>query len=381
MQTRPHHQSSRRERGISLVEILIGVTIGVIGILAIFQTVAVWNKHSQTTVSGGDAQIAGALALFNLERDLKQAGHGFGRAPLPIMGCPVNGADLNPARPLPFALQPVNITVGAGGAPDVITTLSGDSSYFVDQEDFTAATPNSKTLRRRGGFHPGDLAVVAGNWTPLPASALCELVEITGDGNVDGRTVDHTAAVYNTFYGGAATNARFNPAGGANPLFVGGEIYNLGPRPQLNVWSVANSRTLTRTEQFGPTAGLQIADGIVNLKAQYGVDVNNDCRIDNTEWTNVAPVADWTQLLAVRVAVLVRGRQFERNGDPTATVGAAVTPLPPVWAGGAFLMTNVDGAPDAFGPANVDPNNWRYYRYRVYERVIPLRNMIWGKCP
>jgi len=24
------------------------------------------------------------------------------------------------------------------------------------------------------------------------------------------------------------------------------------------------------------------------------------------------------------------------------------------------------------------PNNWRYYRYRVYERVIPLRNMIWG---
>ena len=50
------------------------MTIGVIGILAIFQTVAVWNKHSQTTTSGGDAQIAGTLALFNLERDLKQAG-------------------------------------------------------------------------------------------------------------------------------------------------------------------------------------------------------------------------------------------------------------------------------------------------------------------
>ncbi len=44
-------------------------------------------------------------------------------------------------------------------------------------------------------------------------------------------------------------------------------------------------------------------------------------------------------------------------------------------------MTNVDGTPDAFGAANPDPNNWRYYRYRVYERVIPLRNMIWGKCP
>jgi type IV pilus assembly protein PilW len=97
MQIRPQHPSPRRrERGISLVEILIGVTIGVIGILAIFQTVAVWNKHAQTTTSGGDAQIAGTLALFNLERDLKQAGHGFSRAPLQVMGCPVTAAGIPP---------------------------------------------------------------------------------------------------------------------------------------------------------------------------------------------------------------------------------------------------------------------------------------------
>ena len=41
-------------------------------------------------------------------------------------------------------------------------------------------------------------------------------------------------------------------------------------------------------------------------------------------------------------------------------------------------MTNVDGTADGFGDANPDPNNWRYYRYRVYERVIPLRNVLWG---
>jgi len=41
-----------------------------------------------------------------------------------------------------------------------------------------------------------------------------------------------------------------------------------------------------------------------------------------------------------------------------------------------FVMTNVDGTPDTNLPA--DPNNWRYYRYRVYERVIPLRNLLWG---
>ena len=43
-------------------------------------------------------------------------------------------------------------------------------------------------------------------------------------------------------------------------------------------------------------------------------------------------------------------------------------------------MTNVDGSADmGAGPPN--PNNWRYYRYRVYERVVPIRNMFWGTAP
>jgi len=89
-------------------------------------------------------------------------------------------------------------------------------------------------------------------------------------------------------------------------------------------------------------------------------------------------------VLAIRVGLLVRGRQFERNRDSDSTVVAnPVTPAVPTWAGSGvgsdFVMTNVDGTPDA--PATAGPNNWRYYRYRVYERVIPLRNMIWGKCP
>ena len=252
MQPRPHCPSSRRRaRGISLIEILIGVTIGVIGILAIFQTVAVWNKHTQTTTSGGDAQIAGTLAMFNLERDLKQAGQGFNRAPLQVMGC--SPRDRCRAAPQ-FALQPVTITPRPGGAPDTITILYGNSSYFVDQQTFTASpTTTSKTLTRRGGFHPGDLAVIAANWTVLPASAQCELIEITDDTNIDGRTVGHNSAPYNSFYAGPGTLARFNPAGGANPALVAGNIYNLGPQPQLSVWTVVNNRTLTRTEQFGPT--------------------------------------------------------------------------------------------------------------------------------
>ena len=69
-------RSSLRPRtaGVSLIELMVGVVIGLIGTVAIFQAVMVWTKHTQTTSAGGDAQVAGTLAMFNLERDLKQAG-------------------------------------------------------------------------------------------------------------------------------------------------------------------------------------------------------------------------------------------------------------------------------------------------------------------
>ena len=95
--------------------------------------------------------------------------------------------------------------------------------------------------------------------------------------------------------------------------------------------------------------------------------------------------ADWRRVLAIRVAVLVRSRQFETSRDAGASsAGGAVTKTinNPYYFGDSvnrkFLMTNVDGSADSYSDTDANPNNWRYYRYRVYERVIPLRNMLWG---
>jgi len=41
-------------------------------------------------------------------------------------------------------------------------------------------------------------------------------------------------------------------------------------------------------------------------------------------------------------------------------------------------MTNVDGSADS-NPG--DANDWRHYRYRVYQAVVPLRNVIWANAP
>jgi type IV pilus assembly protein PilW len=376
----------RRALGLSLVEILVGVAIGLIGIVAIFQAVAVWSKHTATTSSGGDAQVAGTLALFNLERDLKQAGHGFAKAASPVLGCDVAFVDNAPARAFNFGLRPVDIAAGAGGAPDTITILYGDSSFYGAEGSFNDATATTKKLRRRAGFKRGDLAVVAVNAGASAATANCQLVEINQDNDVDGYTVGHTADPYNSFYAGASAPQvapRFN--GASAPVVTSGTMYNLGPQPRLDVWSIQGNRVLTRTDLIHATVPMQIAEGVVNMKAEYGVDsgVVPDGVISPGEWTASAP-ADWRRLLAIRVAILVRSRQFERTNDPSASNVRAVTPTAanPFYFGDPvnhrFLMTNLNGSADSFDDVTADPDNWRFYRYRVYERVIPLRNMLWG---
>jgi len=372
----PLQRLRRRSRGVSLVEIMVGVAIGLIGTVAIFQAVAAWSRHTQTTSAGGDAQVAGTLALFNLERDIKAAGHGFGMATLPVMGCAVTSVLAGP----PFNLRPVDIQPGGLGAPDTISVLYGNSPFFVAQGNFTTSGATTKVLTRRSGFRPGDVAVVAGAGAG-PGTSPCQLIEITDDTAADGLTVDHVVGNYTNFYTGAMVASRFNGAA-APPGLAPGTIYSLGPQPTLNVWSITGGRVLSRTERFAATPAIPVAEGVVNVKAEYGVDLDNDGQIANAEWQTAAP-ADFRTVLAIRVAVLVRSRQFERNGDTQSTVPTPVTPNAPTYFTYSgppvrtFLMTNVDGTlPDANVPG--DPNNWRHYRYRVYERVIPIRNLLWG---
>jgi type IV pilus assembly protein PilW len=360
---------------------MVGVAIGLIGIVAIFQAVTVWTKHTQTTGSGSDAQVSGTLALFNIERDLKAAGHGFGQAASGVMGC-----NVQTTVPGVINMRPVEIAAsGPAGSPDAINVFYGDSSFFTDEGSFIDSTGTTKRLPRRGGFRNGDVAVVAGA-AGASAPTACMMVEITDDTDPNGWVAHQPAGAYVSFYTASAAVARFNSA--SAPAFVAGKIYNLGPTPRYDVWTIDNTRgVLARVDQLSAApVSMQVADGVINMKAEYGYDADGDGRISNGEWVAALPVgADWTKVLAIRVAVLVRSRQFERNRDSGAASGtAAVTPTannPQYFASPgpakAFLMTNVDGTPDGFGDNDAVPNNWRYYRYREYERVIPLRNMLW----
>jgi type IV pilus assembly protein PilW len=380
------------ERGVSLVEILVGLAIGLIGVLIMFQTVSVWDARSRSSTSTSDAQVAGSLAMFALERDIRGAGEGFGTAPAVDMGCTVTGFDMN-GNPLNtnvslgpvVSLRPVEITALAG-QPNQIKVLYGDSAFFVNTQVFNGSTLTNKQALRLGGFKPGDLVVVAGNDTGLPGSATCQLVQVTRNPDPSNNAAfEHMNGGYTNFYSGAASVAKVNPTGGTPVLFTTGNLFNLGPGARYKVWTVdLPTSTLNSQDLIQGTPPSPVAESVVDLKAEYGVDTDGDGEINGPpEWfpATAAPPADWTMVRAIRVGILVRSRNWEKPAASAADASYQLASAP-TWSGSAtspFVMHNVDGTPDT-NPAG-SPNNWRLYRYRVYEKVIPLRNMVWGTSP
>ena len=367
---------SRKQRGFSLVEMMVGVAIGLIATVAIVQMMVSSESRKRTTASGSDAQISGVLGLFNLERDIRKAGHGFGTAPGNTMGCDVaatvSGVAIVPA----VRLFPVEIIQGVGGAPDQIISFFGNSISLTASQPISSSTATTKTLETRNGFQRGDLVVVAGNATAAMGSANCNLVEITGNTAADGRSVEHLTGSYNDAYTNAARIPLYNTAAGTGAIYTSGAMFNLGNQPRRTLWYIDNNRTLFSRETLSGAAGVEVAEGIIDLQAEYGADSNADGLITDggggtpNEWVTATP-ADWTRVRAIRVAVLSRSRHFDRD---------TVTPVAPSWQGGNFVMTNLDGSAEATVPL-VAADNWRNYRYRVYEKVIPIRNLIWGTAP
>ena len=379
-------RSSLAQRGMTLVEVLVGLAIGMIGMLVIFQTVSVWDARTRATTAGTDSQMTGAIAMYSIERDLRLAGQGFGTAPNNVMGCQIVGFDQNASAPIGFPMAPVVIVDNdATGEPDQIATLYGVSTYFTSDTTYSRVTAQTVLVYDRTGFKSGDLAVLASGGTAAPGSADCQLVEITDDSTAaDPKTMAFVQGSYPHFYNnGANLPSRYNTTAGIGASFTSGTTYSLGPLPRRNVWSIASGVLGNRDEVQG-TAFFPVAEGVVDMKAEYGFDTDANPAVVNIAWTKTLPAPiDWTTVRAIRVSMLVRSRNFER---PATNASEQNFSAPnPVWHanGGAsqvaFVMKNVDGTPDAFTAGDPSPNNWRNYRYTVYEKVFPLRNVIWGQ--
>jgi type IV pilus assembly protein PilW len=356
---------------MSLPEILAAMLIGLIGMVIIMQVYATSEERKRTTTGTSDAQITGNIAMFALQSSIRSAGFGMVSSDNNMLGCTTlayNSARLG-STDFSFLMAPVVITVGAAGAPDRLTVIYGSSPNVVQGADFVggAASGADFPLKNAAGILAGDLVVAS------EAGLNCSLAEVTGFVPAAINTVQHpngqAYSYVDTAGNNISTTATYNKGGGLGVAYTANALlFSLGRTPTVITYQVGNDKLQTKTlmpyvaAQDGDSDGTSdadIGDGVVQFKALYGKDVDGDGVVET--WNNVLPAnaTQWMQVRAVRIALLARSAKLEKT---------AVTPTAPTWNGGtAFTMTN---------PA--DGTDWHFYRYRVYEAVVPLRNMIWS---
>ena len=356
-----------RSRGMSLVELLVASAIGIIASLAIFQVFAVFEGQKRTTTSGGEAQTSGTLALYTVERDLRQSGYGFNTPDL--VGCTLQGWDQQAGAALtPITLSPALIAQGAGstpgvvGAPDSLTVAYGNADALPAPVTILVGSLGLtddfvRIVNALYGFQPGDHVVIAEGGKPCTLAQ----VNLTPPDTGDNTRLNLQAGTYVSPSSGATLQTRFNnPAGLGTAYTTSGKVYNIGPTPSIKTFSVQNGQLVSQT--LGAAAPTPLFDNIVQLQAQYGKDTNTDGVVDIYDETAPVTTTDWNAVLAIRVAVVARSGLYEKDEVSPATIRLWEDSLnPPTTTGPVWTLTSDE----------------RHYRYKVFNTVIPLRNMLW----
>src|SRR5690606_31409624 len=114
------------QKGVTLVELMVALVIGSIATLVIQQVMAVFEGQKRTSSGGSDAQVNGGVALFSIEREIRQAGYGLfgGTGSLCPLGINIfyNGTTTSNGG----ALRPLVIQDGGAGS-DAIEFLRSNA--------------------------------------------------------------------------------------------------------------------------------------------------------------------------------------------------------------------------------------------------------------
>ncbi|MEO6974736.1 MAG: PilW family protein [Gallionella sp.] len=373
MKTTQHsfpHQTPQNQRGFSLIEILVGLAIGLLATLVIMQVFTVFEGQKRTTTGSADAQTNGSIAIYSIQHELKMAGFGLlptvDASPLSCTGFTFGATGIT-------SISPVTITDGgtAAGASDSITVRYGNSASggVPSQIKGTAVPgPNDISVDNNLGCHVNDVALIVNG-------ATCNLTSVTGPTDIAVPPVASSPPATGIVTLQNTTGAIV----GANLACLGSWVtttFQINPNYDPTV--AANSQAY-----LNRNGSPSVAD-IVNIQAQYGVSASAGSN-QITQWVNAIDgqasgnwgpgitIPDRNRIKAVRVAVVARNGLYEKGlvTNTCTTAQGTINKGPCAWDD-----TTVDAAP------KIDlskDTNWQHYRYRVFETIIPLRNMIWAR--
>ncbi|MDC8759984.1 PilW family protein [Janthinobacterium fluminis] len=386
----------RRGGGFSVVELMVSVVIGLLALMFATRLVVSSEQNKQAALGGSDSMQNGMLALFSISSDAGQAGWGL-NDPL-VAGCDtvfndVQGYALAPAARGAAVVRPLAAAVieSNGAAPDRLTLYSGSSMSGTGVLRVTrdyAGEADIVVERVPYGFALGDVILAA----PLTAGAArCALAQVALDPRL--QAGPPAAQALNIATG---TAFRFNAAGGLGVNYTNGQaaLFNLGPAATLSfhTWSIRSGFLQLRAADLAGAASTAstVVDNVVSLKAQYGFDTRVGAAFTPTSglqvgrWSAtmidadadgvVGGAGDYQHVAALRLAVVARSKNPDKANASGVCTSSTVAPTvfasaEPAGVTPAPILLNVAVSGDAV--------DWRCYRYRVFETIVPIRNAGW----
>lgn len=350
-------QNRDHAKGFSLVEVMVGMTLGLLAVLVIMQAFSVFENQKRTTTAGSDAQENGLMAVVQLEQDIRNAGAGltdsaaFDCSSIYSYYDSGSGTPTSPAPGVPTSVMaPVTIIDGGATGSDTITMTRGTGFLGSIPVTITSGMPQPSAelnVNSTTGFANGNLILVSqgGNCTVMEVTQVQgAALKIQHNPGSSGPTYNPAASFYNT------------APGNTWPSFTtGAKILNFGSLV-INTYSVDANYSLQMVDTSAVVTTL--VKDIVRLQAKYGISSavgNQDVAqwVDATAATgfNTLDSAKVKRIKAIQITVVARsGKKEAGNVTTSAPGGVDVSTLP----------------------------DWQKYRYRVYTTIIPLRNIIWA---
>ncbi len=365
--------TSRRARltsaGFTLIELMIAMALGLLSVLIITQVMSLFEAQRRSTTGSADAQTNGGIALYSIAREVQMAGFGL----MPITNPALNCTTVTYGGTGITGIAPLIITNGVSStgvnASDTITIRYATSQTGGTVSQISSMVGAAATLGSNIGCNIGDVTLVS-------AGATCAMSTAAGVSGVGVSPISVTLA--NT------TNA----ASGAN-------LACLGQWNEITYAVNQATGNLDRTIRInGVATTTPSVVGVVNLQAQYGISASVGSN-QIIQWVSATAGGTWDPALitpanrnlikAIRIAVIARNAKIEPSAVTSAC--SSITAASPTglcaWDATSALPNPIV-APYVASPApTVDLHfadaNWANYRYRVFETIIPLRNVIWAR--
>jgi type IV pilus assembly protein PilW len=331
----------RLQRGLSLIELLVGITVASLVGVAALSSAVFFNAAQRQTVSAAGTTASLVTALSAVKAEIGAAALGFnidGRYQcqrLNLAGVYDNAA-----------FTPLRVERTPGSAFDTLhihfaTQLSAAAPVRLAE----VASPNSATLQLR-------------SWLPVAAG---QQVMVAPDEPGQACTVRTARSITAPALAGLPWSVTLEgTATFAAPLqyLPNSTVSLVGEIEQRKIGVNTQSQLELASSLLGGSAAL--ADNVVAFRVRYGVTDSSGSGISWVDPTGAWSALDATNAARVRalqIGVVARAPQRDKQCDASTD------------------------APALFGEPIALTGDWSCWRYRQAEVVVPLRNVAWMGAP